>query len=469
MVFSSLVFLEIYLPVVLAVYYLCPKKFRNLFLFIVNLLFYGWGEPVYISLMLFSTVVDYVHGRFIGKYREKNPKKARRFVASSVIINLALLIVFKYAGFIGNTLNIVVPFLNIPVLSLPLPIGISFYTFQTMSYSIDVYRGQADVQKNIISFGTYVSLFPQLIAGPIVRYKDVATQLDSRRETLSMFSNGVRLFTLGLLKKVLIANEMGALWNSLRSYSDNGAVGAWVGAVAFSLQIYFDFSGYSDMARGLGNMFGFSFLKNFDYPYISSSISEFWRRWHISLGTWFREYVYIPLGGNRKGMLRFIVNLIIVWFLTGLWHGACVNYIVWGLYFGFFIILERLFLSKLLAKLPKVVGHLYTLFFVVISMVIFFFADEYGGLSGAISHIGEMFSFGEGMGNNTYTCVVSYLPLLIFSILAATPVFRKLWVFLRSKWKPFFVLEGVGTFAVLALCVASLVSESYNPFLYFRF
>ena len=303
MVFSSLLFLFMYLPIVLILYYICPRRWRNLLLFIVNLVFYGWGEPVFVTLMIFSTIVDYTCGYFINKYRETNKKRAKGFLIASVCINLSLLGFFKYAGFLTNTLNYL-PFLNIPALKIPLPIGISFYTFQTMSYSIDVYRGDAPVQKNIITFGTYVSLFPQLIAGPIVRYKDVAYQLDHRRETLDQFTKGVCLFCVGLGKKVLIANQMGALWDSMRETGEMGWLGSWVGIIAYTFQIYFDFSGYSDMACGLGNMFGFEFLKNFNYPYISKSITEFWRRWHISLGTWFREYVYIPLGGNRKGVPR---------------------------------------------------------------------------------------------------------------------------------------------------------------------
>ena len=329
MVFSSLLFLFVYLPIVLLSYYICPRKWRNLLLFAVNLIFYGWGEPIYVSLMIISTIVDYTCGYFIDKNRDSNPKVAKRFLIASMVINLSMLGFFKYSGMVLKTLNLL-PFINIPIPNLPaLPIGISFYTFQTMSYSIDVYRREAPVQKNVITFGTYVSLFPQLIAGPIVRYKDVAYQLDHRRETLDDFTKGVCIFCVGLAKKVLIANQMGAMWEAMRATGqDNGWLGAWLGIIAYSFQIYFDFSGYSDMACGLGNMLGFEFLKNFNYPYISKSITEFWRRWHISLGTWFREYVYIPLGGNRKGIARQMINLLIVWFLTGLWHGASYNFIL---------------------------------------------------------------------------------------------------------------------------------------------
>ena len=323
-----------FLPFVLTLYYITPRRFRNLTLFIVDLVFYAWGEPWLVILMLFSILLNYTSGILIGINREK--KGLARFIfILSVILNLGLLGFFKYAGFIGETLNMVMPFLNIPILEIALPIGISFYTFQTMSYTIDVYKNTVKVQKNIITFGTYVSLFPQLIAGPIVRYEDVAEQLMHRKETLQGFTDGVKLFLIGLSKKVLLANEMGNLWDAVReSGTQSGALGSWVGIIAYTFQIYFDFCGYSEMAMGLGKMFGFDFLKNFDYPYISKSITEFWRRWHISLGTWFREYVYIPLGGNRKGLYRQIINIAVVWFLTGLWHGASWNFILWGVYFG---------------------------------------------------------------------------------------------------------------------------------------
>lgn len=423
MVFSSLLFLFLYLPAVILIYYITPYRYRNLFLFVVNLIFYGWGEPVFVLLMLFSTLVDYTHGYFIDKYRE-NKKIAKRFLVSAVVINLGLLGFFKYTGFLTETLN-VLPFLNIEPIEIPLPIGISFYTFQTMSYSIDVYRGDAPVQKNIITFGTYVTLFPQLIAGPIVRYQEVAEQLDHRKETIADFTNGVKLFMVGLAKKVLIANQMGLLWDQLRETSqENGVLGSWIGICAYAFQIYFDFSGYSDMARGLGNMFGFEFLKNFDYPYISKTITEFWRRWHISLGTWFREYVYIPLGGNRKGTKRMVINLLIVWFLTGLWHGASVNFILWGLYFGVILIIEKLFLMKYLQKLPAALQHLYSLFLIVIGWVIFYFEDMQ--LMGQFFN--DLFNPAGGLiGQEALVLVWSYLPLLVAAVLASTPLAYKLY------------------------------------------
>jgi alginate O-acetyltransferase complex protein AlgI len=464
-VFSSLLFLFLYLPAVLAVYYLTPRRWRNALLFVVNLIFYGWGEPVYVSLMIFSTVVDYTCGRFIDKYRHKDDKKARAFLVASMVINLSLLGFFKYAGFITDTLNFL-PFLNIPSFKVALPIGISFYTFQTMSYSIDVYRGDAPVQKNIISFGTYVSLFPQLIAGPIVRYKDVAYQLDHRRETLDEVTKGVCIFCIGLGKKVLIANQMGALWDAIRATGEvNGWLGSWIGIIAYSFQIYFDFSGYSDMACGLGNMLGFEFLKNFNYPYISKSITEFWRRWHISLGTWFREYVYIPLGGNRKGFGRQILNLFIVWFLTGLWHGASFNFIFWGLYFGTLLVIEKLVLKKWLDKAPAAVQHIYSLFFIVLGWVIFFFTDL--GEMGAF--FGSLFSFGGTViGPSAGALVLSYLPMLIVAALASTPLGA--WLYGKVKESAFNpALKTAYCTVVLAISTALLVSQSYNPFLYFRF
>ncbi|MBQ8860769.1 MAG: MBOAT family protein [Ruminococcus sp.] len=465
MVFSSLLFLFMYLPIVLMIYYAVPLKFRNLFLFFANLVFYGWGEPIYVTLMLFSTVVDYTCGYFIDKYRTKNKKIAKTFLIASVCINLGLLGFFKYAGFITDTLN-AIPFFSLPSIEVPLPIGISFYTFQTMSYSIDVYRNDAPVQKNIITFGTYVALFPQLIAGPIVRYKDIAYQLDHRKETLSDFTKGVRLFCIGLAKKVLIANQMGLMWDQIRESGEvNGWLGSLIGIIGYTFQIYFDFSGYSDMACGLGNMFGFEFLKNFDYPYVSKSITEFWRRWHISLGTWFREYVYIPLGGNRKGVFRQIVNLLIVWFLTGFWHGASYNFILWGLFYGVILIIEKFILKKWLDKAPSFVQHLYALPLIVFGWVIFYFTDfaELGDF------IVQLFSFsGIVIGQSALSTTISFLPLIVIAAIASTPLMAKLHGKIRSR-KVKIIVDTVFCVFVLFVCTASLVNQSYNPFLYFRF
>lgn len=465
MVFSSLIFLFLFLPVVLAVYYLTPRRFRNLALFIADLVFYAWGEPMLVILMLVSIIINYIAGILIGINREKK-KVAKAIIILDVIVNLGLLGFFKYAGFIGETLNFVLPFLNIPVIQVALPIGISFYTFQTMSYTIDVYRNTVKVQKNIITFGTYVSLFPQLIAGPIVRYEDVAQQLVDRRESLAQFTDGVKIFLVGMSKKILLANVMGNLWDTVRAAGTGaGALGAWVGIIAYTFQIYFDFSGYSDMAIGLGKMFGFEFVKNFDYPYISKTITEFWRRWHISLGTWFREYVYIPLGGNRKGLGRQIINIGVVWFLTGLWHGASWNFILWGLYFGLILMIEKIFLLKLLKKLPDAVGHIYSLILIVLGWVLFYFEDM-GELGVFVCRL--FGSDGFLPDAKLASDIISFIPLLVAAGVASTPIVSKL--YRRIKSKPvLYALDNAGCILALLLCTAELVSSDYNPFLYFKF
>lgn len=454
-----------FLPFVLTLYYITPRRFRNLTLFIVDLVFYAWGEPWLVILMLFSILLNYTSGILIGINREK--KGLARFIfILSVILNLGLLGFFKYAGFIGETLNMVMPFLNIPILEIALPIGISFYTFQTMSYTIDVYKNTVKVQKNIITFGTYVSLFPQLIAGPIVRYEDVAEQLMHRKETLQGFTDGVKLFLIGLSKKVLLANEMGNLWDAVReSGTQSGALGSWVGIIAYTFQIYFDFCGYSEMAIGLGKMFGFDFLKNFDYPYISKSITEFWRRWHISLGTWFREYVYIPLGGNRKGLYRQIINIAVVWFLTGLWHGASWNFILWGLYFGVLLMIEKLFMLKVLKKAPAIISHIYSIIIILFGWVLFYFENinEMG------IFLARMFgSDGFMMSGDISVKIISYIPLLIVSAITSTPLISKLYHKIKSK-PILYVIDNAGCVLALLLCTAALVSSDYNPFLYYKF
>lgn len=454
-----------FLPFVLALYYITPRRFRNLTLFIVDLVFYAWGEPWLVILMLFSILLNYTSGILIGINREK--KGLARFIfILSVILNLGLLGFFKYAGFIGETLNMVMPFLNIPILEIALPIGISFYTFQTMSYTIDVYKNTVKVQKNIITFGTYVSLFPQLIAGPIVRYEDVAEQLMHRKETLQGFTDGVKLFLIGLSKKVLLANEMGNLWDAVReSGTQSGALGSWVGIIAYTFQIYFDFCGYSEMAMGLGKMFGFDFLKNFDYPYISKSITEFWRRWHISLGTWFREYVYIPLGGNRKGLYRHIINIAVVWFLTGLWHGASWNFILWGLYFGVLLMIEKLFMLKVLKKAPAIISHIYSIIIILFGWVLFYFEN----LNEMGIFLARMFgSDGFMMSGDISVKIISYIPLLIVSAITSTPLISKLYHKIKSK-PILYVIDNAGCVLALLLCTAALVSSDYNPFLYYKF
>ncbi len=459
-------FMFVFLPVVLLIYYLLPAKFRNLFLLVADLFFYGWGEPVLILLMVFSIAVNYAAGLLIDRAQSKSRKKL--ILIASVILDLGMLAFFKYAGFISENLKIILPFLNIKVLEIPLPIGISFYTFQIMSYTIDVYRGTTGVQKNLVSFGTYVSLFPQLIAGPIVRYRDVDAQLSERHENAELFAKGVRLFMVGLSKKILLANPMGLMWDTLRDTTGRGILGSWMGIIAYSLQIYFDFSGYSDMARGLGNMFGFEFLKNFDYPYISRSITEFWRRWHISLGTWFKEYVYIPLGGNRKGKSRQIINILIVWMLTGFWHGASWNFLLWGLYFGIILIIEKLFLLRILDRLPRCFSHIYSLFLIVFGWVIFYYSDDVGGFKALSGFIPELFS-GDLVSSDALHIIISYLPCVIAGIIASTPLIRRIYDRLRNKSARFIIAEAAAVIILLIICTASLVNNAYNPFIYFKF
>ena len=463
MVFSSLLFMFVYFALVVAVYYIIPRKLKNLWLFVVSILFYGFGEPAYVFLMLFAITVNYITGLLFGKLADKQKIK-KVILVLNVIFNLGMLGFFKYTGFALGMLN-KIPGLELTVPEIALPIGISFYTFQTMSYIIDVYWGNCQVQKNYITFGTYVVLFPQLIAGPIVRYIDVEYQLQYRKETPELFAKGVKLFVLGLAKKVLIANQMGLLWTQLKGDAESGIIGSWVGIIAFTLQIYFDFSGYSDMARGLGNFFGFEFVQNFNYPYVSQSITDFWRRWHISLSSWFKEYVYIPLGGNRKGKPRQVFNTMVVWMLTGLWHGASWNFVLWGVYFGVLLIIEKFLLKKILDRLPAVFRHIYALFFIVMGWVIFDFTDmsEMGGF------IVRLFTGTYGIvSGDALSLVLSYIPLIIIGIGACLPVWKKLYFRTQDKkWS--IALQCVSVVAVLVLATASLVSSSYNPFLYFRF
>ena len=461
MVFSSLPFLFFYLMAVLAVYKLAPLKVRNLILLLVSLFFYGWGEPVYIFIMLLSIAVDYTHGRLVERWRE-NDALARRVVASSVLCNLAILFFFKYWDFIAGNINAFTG-LSIPEFGLPLPIGISFYTFQTMSYTIDVYRRDAPVQKNAVAFGAYVTLFPQLIAGPIVQYKSVAAQLEGRREDLEKFASGIRRFTVGLAKKALLANAIGELWDASIAAQNLTVAGAWLGLTAYAFQLYFDFSGYSDMAVGLGRMLGFSFLENFDYPYISKSVVEFWKRWHISLTTWFREYVYYPLGGNRVSKAKWVRNILIVWVLTGIWHGAGWNFLLWGLYYAVWMLLERLFLGRYLEKLPSALRHVYTMLVVLVGWALF--AVE--GLDRLSMFLWTLFG-----GADAYAAVDgyhfrSYLPVLVILAVASTPAGKNLWGRLGERTRS--VLTPLLVLASLVLCTASLVDASYNPFLYFRF
>ena len=472
MVFSSILFMFIYLPVVLFLYYISPVKWRNPILFVVNMIFYGWGEPVYILLMLVSITINYINGILIGKWRGVDDKKAKIVLVVNVVLNLALLGFFKYYNLFADTLNLI-PFINLPELNVTLPIGISFYTFQTMSYPIDVYRGDADVQKNYISFGTFVALFPQLIAGPIVRMRTVVGELADRRENFDDFSSGVKRFVTGLGKKVLIANTVGAVWSQISAMDirELPVLTAWIGLFAFTFQIYFDFSGYSDMAIGLGRMFGFHFLENFDYPYISKSITEFWRRWHISLSSWFKEYVYIPLGGNRKGFPKQIRNILIVWLLTGFWHGASWNFVAWGLYFGVLLIVEKLFLLRFLKKLPAFFQHVYTMLLVMLGWAIF----SFDSLGNGIAYIRALFGgYGQPIwdGGGVYLLYTN-IALLLIAAVGSTPLPKELWRRLEGRLSahpiPLGAMETCLVAAGMVLSIAFLVDASYNPFLYFRF
>ena len=464
MVFSSLLFLFRFLPIVLLGYFCVPRKFRNLFLLIVSLFFYAWGEPTYILLMLASIVINYFGGIAVNRFR--GSKWSRLALVLVIVIALLLLGVFKYAGFFAENLNALLK--TDIVLSIVLPIGISFYTFQMLSYVIDVYRGNAEVQKNIISFGCYVSLFPQLIAGPIVQYKTVATQLSERRESFDLFGEGVKRFMAGLSKKVLIANNVGALWDIVSSsdLSSLPAFTAWLGILAFTFQIYFDFSGYSDMAIGLGKMFGFEFLENFNYPYISRSITEFWRRWHVSLGTWFKEYLYIPLGGNRKGFLKQIRNIAIVWLMTGIWHGASWNFALWGIYFGIILIIEKLFLLKVLSKVHPIISHLYSALLFVYGWVIFALED----VSSIALYTKALFGANGLYNGESFYLFLNYALLLVIALVFSTPFPKRLYDRVcEIRPRTALAMTSLAIVLVFFLSVVYVTASTYNPFLYFRF
>ena len=466
MVFSSTIFLCVYLPLVLLGYYICPKKGRNLFLLIVSLVFYAWGEPKYVFLMIFSILVNYIFGRLMDKHRE-NKKRLKLMLVLSVVIDIGLLSVFKYTDFIITNVNAIFG-ANFDLLNIALPIGISFYTFQAMSYTIDVYRDDVRVQKNLIDFGMYITMFPQLIAGPIVRYADVQDQLAERSVTTADFSEGIMRFVVGLGKKVLLANQMGAVWSDIYALGgDVSALMAWTGAIAYTFQIYFDFSGYSDMAIGLGRMFGFKFPENFRYPYQSVSITDFWRRWHITLSTWFKEYLYIPLGGNRRGLARQALNLLIVWSLTGFWHGAGWNFVMWGLYYFVILFIEKLFLLKALDKLPKFFRHVYALVLIIIGWVIFASDD----VSVLLPYLGSMFGANGAIGGMDVYTLLTKAVLLIICCIASTELPKKLFLCAAGAMneKAAFTLKSVLMIALLAMSMILLIGDSYNPFLYFRF
>lgn len=466
MVFSSTIFLCVYLPLVLLGYYICPKKGRNLFLLIVSLVFYAWGEPKYVFLMIFSILVNYIFGRLMDKNRGRQ-KRMKLLLVLSVVIDLGLLSVFKYTDFIITNVNAIFGS-SFDLLNIALPIGISFYTFQAMSYTIDVYRNDVRVQKNLIDFGMYITMFPQLIAGPIVRYADVQDQLADRSVTTADFSEGIMRFVVGLGKKVLLANQMGAVWSDIYALGgDVSALMAWTGAIAYTFQIYFDFSGYSDMAIGLGRMFGFKFPENFRYPYQSVSITDFWRRWHITLSTWFKEYLYIPLGGNRRGLARQALNLLIVWSLTGFWHGAGWNFVMWGLYYFVILFIEKLFLLKALDKLPKFFRHVYALVLIIIGWVIFASDD----VSVLLPYLGSMFGANGAIGGMDVYTLLTKAVLLIICCIASTELPKKLFLSAAGAMneKAAFTLKSVLMIALLALSMILLIGDSYNPFLYFRF
>lgn len=468
MLFSSIVFLFSFLPAVMILYYLLPVRFRNVILLLASLVFYAWGEPVYLFLMLLSILFNYFSGLDIARNLQ-DKRAAKRSLVFNLIINLAVLGFFKYEGFVLDTLNGILP-VHISYHALPLPIGISFYTFQILSYIIDVYRGNVKVQTNLPNFALYVTMFPQLIAGPIVQYADVDEQLASREISRTKFGEGSMYFIRGLAKKVLLANTSGMIFTEVSGLAkDNIAVmTAWLGAFAYMFQIYFDFSGYSDMAIGLGKMFGFEFNMNFNYPYVSKRITEFWRRWHISLSSWFRDYVYIPLGGNRVSKIKHIRNLLIVWFLTGLWHGAAWNFVAWGLYYGVILIIEKYLLSQVLDRLPDVVRHIYSIVLVVIGWVLFF-SSSFGQ---AADYIRVMFGAGaHGFADReSMYLLTSNLILWLILIFGSTPLvhFRYEHMLRSKKWNTT-IINSVVYAALFIVCIAYLVTETYNPFLYFRF
>lgn len=468
MLFSSVTFLFFFLPLVFGLYYVVPKNFKNYVLLFFSIVFYAWGGLLYLPLLLISIFINYIFGLKIGKYQE-DIKSKKRVLIISIIFNILFLGVFKYTNFIVDNINILFnTSINAPII--PLPIGISFYTFQAMSYVIDVYKNDGNVQKNIFNLALYISMFPQLVAGPIVRYQTVDDQISSREHNFDKFNSGMERFIRGLFKKVIISNTVGELSTiiyGLANYEMSVAT-AWLGAIAYTLQIYFDFSGYSDMAIGLAKMFGFDFLENFDYPYISKSITEFWRRWHMSLGGWFREYIYIPLGGNKKGTLIQVRNLFIVWFTTGLWHGASTNFVVWGLYFGVILFIEKIYLKDLLKKIPSILSHIYTLIIVMIGWVIF----DMNTLTDSGHYIKIMFGFGNNIfiDNLAKYILTNNFIILLIGLICSTKLIKIYMNKIKSTFREndVFLITAINLL-ILIISTAYLVGASYNPFLYFRF
>ena len=468
MLFSSIVFLFTFLPIVLILYYVLPAVCRNSVLLLASLVFYAWGEPVYIFLMILSILFNYISGLDIAR-NLKSKKRAKASLTFNVIVNIAILGFFKYEGFVLDSLNHILP-VHIKYHALALPIGISFYTFQILSYIIDVYRGKVHVQKSLFNFALYVTMFPQLIAGPIVQYADVEEQLSHRRHSWGKFGDGCMFFIRGLAKKVLLANTSGMIFTEVTGLSKGNVsvLTAWLGAFAYMFQIYFDFSGYSDMAIGLGKMFGFEFCVNFNYPYVSKSITEFWRRWHISLSSWFRDYVYIPLGGNRVSTIKHIRNLLIVWFLTGLWHGAAWNFVVWGLYYGVILIIEKYLLAPILKKLPGIFGHIYSIFLIVIGWVLFFSPS----LGQAVGYIKLMFGVGAHgvVDQESLYLLTTNIVLWLMLIIGSTRFVHVRYEHkMKSRRWNTTMINGVVYIVLFVVCIAYLVTETYNPFLYFRF
>ena len=465
MLFSSISFLYYFLPALIIIYFITPKKYKNIILLIASLLFYLYGEPKYVFLMIAEIIIAYIGAILIDKYKNQS----ENILITTLIIHIFLLIIFKYTDFIIQSINDISN-ANIKLLNIALPIGISFYTFQIMSYLIDVYNGKVKVQKNIINLATYVSLFPQLVAGPIVRYQTVEKELDDRVHSFNNFAYGIRRFSIGLAKKVLIANALGELCTQAFALNETTVIFYWIFGISYMLQLYFDFSAYSDMAIGLGRIFGFHFPENFNYPYISKSITEFWRRWHISLSTWFKDYVYIPLGGNRDGKYKQIRNILIVWLLTGIWHGANWTFLIWGLLFGILLIIEKIFLNKFMEKLPSFIRRIYVLFIVMILFVIF----NSDNMSEALINIKGLFGMNGEVFINDYTLhyLKSYLPILIIAIFGATPFIKTLIDKLRkNKYlnNIINILEPILIVIILFVVTSYLIDNSYNPFLYFRF